>query len=227
MIKVNPYQNGQDCGYLNDNSHWWFNSANKLAYSIFDTNAVYPDEYYANNHNIDKGAIANYAILAFDLYKQIKGGEPTSILDAGCAGGWFVKEFERLGKFVVGLDASASAIKRCAKNGVTSTIHHIDLRKRLQLGRRFDMVCCSEVAEHVEPPFASMLVENLVNHSDVIIWSHCRPGEHAKPHIHHPNEQPDIFWINLFAFYGYSYQAIPEEYHALTQHRIKSVFYKP
>jgi SAM-dependent methyltransferase len=228
MLKsVNPFKNGEDYGYLKDTPRWWFNPDNPLAFSLFDTNSIYPDEYYAVNHDIEMAVMFNYANLAFDVYNQLKGGEPSTILDAGCAGGWFVREFETRGKSVVGLDASASALKKCRANGIQSEILHVDLRRRLQLGKRFDMVCCSEVAEHIEPPFSAVLVENLVNHSDVVIWSHCRPGEHAQPHLHHPNEQPDAFWINLFAFYGYAVATIPEKFHEFTKHRIKLVFYKP
>ena len=42
---------------------------------------------------------------------------------------------------------------------------------------------------------------------------------------HHPNEQPDIFWINLFDFFNYGYVKLSDEIYSETNLRGRYVFY--
>ena len=75
-----------------------------------------------------------------------------------------------------------------------------DLAQAFVLGRRFDLVLCLEVAEHLPDSSAALLVESLCRHGDVILFSAAPPGQGGAAHI---NEQPYEYWRTLFAARGY------------------------
>lgn len=78
-----------------------------------------------------------------------------------------------------------------------------DLRMPLDLKRSFDIVLCTEVAEHIECPFSGQLVQTLVRHGRIIWFSSESPGTNPD-HYHHCNEQPNRFWRELFHFFGFT-----------------------
>ncbi len=88
--------------------------------------------------------------------------------------------------------------------GIPNTsILHCDLKFLNPLERTFDVVMCTEVAEHIEPWFASKIVENCTRHSDVV-WFSAANGS-APPHFHHMNEAPIEAWDNIFAQFDFRY----------------------
>jgi hypothetical protein len=144
----------------------------------------------------------------------------------GSGGGWFLKEFLNIGYNIYGLEGSDAGIESCLKKGIPENkIIKQDFRRIFNLGRRFDIALCTEVAEHVEPSLAGVLVHNLVSHSDLIWFSSEEPNTN-QAHYHHCNEQPDKFWINLFDFFGYGVTRIPDLIFKATAGRGKFLFYK-
>lgn len=124
------------------------------------------------------------------------------------------------------MDGARSALANCIKKGIPpQVIQRHDLRFPIVLEQRFSLALCTEVAEHIEPPFSSQLVSNLVRHADVVWFSHESSTLANANHIHHNNEQPDVFWINLFAFYGYSFIRVSEATRIATAQRAGFVFY--
>src|SRR5207247_712808 len=79
-------------------------------------------------------------------------------------------------------------------------ILNIDLEKAFDLGRRFDLVVCLEVAEHLSPPAAASFVESLTRHADVVLFSAAIP--HQGGH-HHLNEQFLDYWNETSTQHGY------------------------
>lgn len=71
-----------------------------------------------------------------------------------------------------------------------------------KIDKRFDLVMCTEVAKHIEPFFASKIVENCIDHSDVIWFSAA--VRNRPPHYHHSNEVDISAWDNIFAYFGYN-----------------------
>ena len=68
----------------------------------------------------------------------------------GCGTGRTLLEMKRRGIAVIGVEASSAAIRA---SGSPDLIVRHDLRQPLELNRRFDLVWCFEVAEHIHPDY--------------------------------------------------------------------------
>jgi hypothetical protein len=75
----------------------------------------------------------------------------------------------------------------------------VDVARPFELGRRFDLVQCLEVAEHLPEAASRVLVASLALHGDVVLFSAAPPGQGG---AHHINEQPLEYWIERFAEHG-------------------------
>jgi hypothetical protein len=75
-----------------------------------------------------------------------------------------------------------------------------DLTASVDFGRRFDMALSLEVAEHIDPASADIFVDNLVRHSDLVIFGAAIPGQGGYLHV---NEQWPSYWADKFASRGY------------------------
>jgi hypothetical protein len=84
---------------------------------------------------------------------------------------------------------------------VTRTaIELCDLSNRFDLGRRFDVALCLEVAEHLPESSSAGLISSIAAHSDAILFSAACPGQ---PGQHHVNYQWPSYWQALFNGEGY------------------------
>ena len=77
-----------------------------------------------------------------------------------------------------------------------------DLSKPIKCERRFDLALSLEVAEHIDEGDADIFIQNLVDLSDVILFSAAIPGQGGVEHI---NEQWPEYWINIFSNKGYHF----------------------
>jgi hypothetical protein len=75
-----------------------------------------------------------------------------------------------------------------------------DLSKPFDLGQRFDVAISLEVAEHVAPEHSMQFVENLTQHSDIVLFGAAIPFQGGFRHI---NERWQSYWASLFASQGY------------------------
>ncbi len=75
-----------------------------------------------------------------------------------------------------------------------------DLNRGFDLHRRFDLVICLEVAEHIEPENADRLVESLVRHGSVLAFSAAVPSQGG---AHHVNMQWPEYWARKFRARGF------------------------
>lgn len=115
-----------------------------------------------------------------------------SVLDIGCGCGLYIEELHRLGKEVLGCDASSDAINIAPKE---FTVFYCDVTKPLILNRKFDLVICIEVAEHIKKKYSPQLVKNCTSYGDTVVFTAAPKGQGGVGHI---NEQPYEFWIRLF-----------------------------
>jgi SAM-dependent methyltransferase len=124
---------------------------------------------------------------------------PKSVLDVGCGrGAWLTVWRSQNGvERVLGVDGvSADQLRATPARDV---IRNANLESGFSVGERFDLVQCLEVAEHLSPQAAPLLVKSLALHSDVILFSAARPGDGGE---HHVNEQEPEYWRDLFEGHG-------------------------
>lgn len=125
--------------------------------------------------------------------------KPGSVLDVGCGRAVWLAAWEKLGvKEILGIDGAY----------VDQTKLHIshdlfeakDISRPFLLKRKFDLVQCLEVAEHIPEESADILVQNLVNHSAIVLFSAAQPGQGGEFHV---NEKPAAYWMRKFEQHGY------------------------
>jgi hypothetical protein len=200
---------GEDIGYLRDQQRWWFDPAFPHAFELFDIDGFYEEHYFASDH-VGPDVVRRVIDAVQDSAACILGRPIRSVLEAGAGGGWFTEELLRRGVDVVAVEGTRVGVERITARGVPQDrILQHDLRRPLEVGRKFDVAICTEVAEHIECPFAGMLVETLTRHADVVWFSFESPGTN-EAHYHHTNEQPPKFWVSLFRFHGFHAIELPD-----------------
>lgn len=211
-VKLEVYKNKKDKGFLSYGANWWFNPSIRNSYSIFNIDCFYQKEYFQNDH-IDSIVIKKYVKYILQYGRLLLNRKVQSILEFGCGSGWFTNQFIKKGLDIYAIEGSRLGYlktrKRVGKKNYNRIIKH-DLRLPFNLKRKFDLAVCTEVAEHIEPPFSSQLVATLTKHSNIIWFSFEKPLTNIQ-HYHHSNEQPEIFWKNLFQFYGYKMLKLPKK----------------
>jgi hypothetical protein len=123
-----------------------------------------------------------------------------SYVDVGCATGDIVSELEKRGYDAWGIEGSSEAWEfRC-----TNHLYFRDLRLSFTL-RKFDVCTCLEVAEHIEPEYADIFVENLCDLSDFLIVSAAPPGQGGHYHV---NCQLFEYWESKFESKGFIFDGL-------------------
>ena len=122
-----------------------------------------------------------------------------TVLDFGCSTCKFMLELENIGFDAYGTDSCSEVVML---EQYSEKTYQQDFRIPFDLNKKFDLITCMEIGEHIECPFSSVFVENITRHSDLVYFSACPPNT-TKPHFHHPNEQPMEFWENIFLFFGF------------------------
>jgi SAM-dependent methyltransferase len=140
-------------------------------------------------------------LLARLLYEDFR---PGSVLDVGCGTGNFLHAFARLG-VTDRLGVDGEWVDRARLRMPAELFRTADLEVPLRIGRRFDLVLCLEVAEHVHAEAADTLVDSLTAHGDLIVFSAAIPGQGGQNHV---NEQPVGYWIEKFARRGYRFHDV-------------------
>jgi SAM-dependent methyltransferase len=131
--------------------------------------------------------------MVIDLIK------PESIIDIGCGlGCWLSVAMEYGIKDILGIDGEWIDKKALQIPDQYFRVH--DLRKALNLERKFDLCLCLEVAEHLPSNLAEQLVNSLTGISDAILFSAAIPLQGGEDHV---NEQWPDYWVSLFKKKGY------------------------
>ncbi|HEX5431354.1 MAG TPA: class I SAM-dependent methyltransferase [Bryobacteraceae bacterium] len=120
--------------------------------------------------------------------------KPNSVLDIGCGvGTWLAAAREQGASDVLGVDGSWVSLRMLRIPPEQFLAH--DLKKPLDLERRFDLAISLEVAEHLPESAAETCVDNLVRHAPVILFSAAVPGQGGTSHL---NEQWPEYWADKF-----------------------------
>jgi SAM-dependent methyltransferase len=134
-------------------------------------------------------------------------GLPGSVIDVGCGTGTWLSVFKELGvKRVLGVDGDY-----VDKQKLHIPEHEFitaDLENPFYYKDKFDLAVCLEVAEHLKPDAAGIIVNTLCNLSDKILFSAALPKQGGQNHI---NEQPFEYWKKLFNDKGYLWKDVFRE----------------
>ncbi len=121
-----------------------------------------------------------------------------SVVDVGCGSGTWTAAYHDAGCEVLGIDGTY--VKEEQLVFPREHFQRHDLRLPLVLSRRFDLVNCLEVAEHLPAERADGLVADLCRLGDVVIFSAAVPGQGG---THHINEQWPSYWQPKFRAQGF------------------------
>lgn len=123
----------------------------------------------------------------------------SSVLDVGCGAGAWLRAHRECGvSDCVGVDGDY--VDRAVLLIDHDRFLPRDITHSFELGRRFDLVQCLEVAEHVPRSCSETLVDNITRHGPHVLFSAAVPGQGGEDHI---NEQSYSYWRDLFASRGY------------------------
>ncbi len=165
-------------------------------------NNIYKQSFFGKRFRLSWRA----PILCGAILKELPS---KSVIDVGCAVGDLVKGFMELGVDAYGLEGASGCLPflECPRDRVF--IHDLRLLAYPNVvTRRFDLVTCFEVAEHIEPEWAIMFVRNVTDMSSRILASFAPPGQGGHYHV---NCQPMSYWEKLFGVFGFVRDASVEE----------------
>jgi SAM-dependent methyltransferase len=125
--------------------------------------------------------------------------QPGTTLDVGCGLGTWLRAASELGASEIqGLEGGWLDTRLLQIDPARVKI--LDLEQGFDLGRRYDLAICLEVAEHLSPAAADPLVTSLTSHADIVLFSAAIPFQGGH---HHVNEQFPDYWSQRFARHGF------------------------
>ncbi len=167
--------------------------------ALFNKNpleAVYNDNFFDVQHH--ENVLGDTPKALAGIVKNFYN--PRSVVDFGCGIGIYLRELEKLGMDVFGIDGSPAA----SRNLVIDKGRFLtqDCTKEFTLPRRYDGAICFEVAEHIPTEKSRILVGNITRASDLVFFTAAPKGQGGHDHI---NEQEPKFWLDLFSEKGYEF----------------------
>jgi len=156
---------------------------------------TYKGGFFKNRHRLSWRApiVGEALVKTFDL----EAGQ--SVVDVGCAIGDYVKWFDDNGYEGWGIEGSAAAEEFM----VTGQVTIWDLREILFIkakDKKFDLAFSLEVAEHIEPFYSDIYIQNLCLLSNTVLISAASPGQKGHGHVNCVTRQ---FWIDAFKRHNY------------------------
>jgi SAM-dependent methyltransferase len=161
-----------------------------------ERSAIYDDLHHGQLTEQEEANRYSARTILSGLFGRFR---PESVLDVGCGVGTWLATARELGVTdVFGIEGEW--LDRKLARIPADLITTVDLEKGFDLGRRFDLVICLEVAEHLSSGSAGRFVESLTAHADVLLFSAAIPFQGGH---HHVNEQFPGYWNELFGRSGF------------------------
>jgi SAM-dependent methyltransferase len=146
--------------------------------------------------NIDQGSAPSAREVVPFLLRLI---EAKSVIDVGCGPGSWLREFQEQG-ITDYLGVDGDYVDRNHLVIPAERFMPVDLKQPLVINRKFDLVVCLEVAEHLPPESASTLVQSIAALTDIVVFSAAIPFQRGQNHL---NLQWPGYWADLFASHGF------------------------
>jgi len=154
---------------------------------------AYSSEFYTNQLEGSRRSANEIVPIVIDLVR------PSSVVDVGCGVGTWLAVFAERGVGEIWGIEGGNVEKTLLQIPQQCFLVH-DLTKPLRLGRRFDLVVCLEVAEHLKQEHALTLIDGLTELGPAVLFSAAIPYQGGTNHV---NEQWPEYWAHLFAGKGY------------------------
>lgn len=123
---------------------------------------------------------------------------PRSVVDIGCGTGAWIRSFMDHGiTDVLGVDGPE--VLHASSIPPASRLPH-DLSRPLHLPRKYDLVVCLEVAEHLPAAAAGTLVSSIAAAGDLVLFSAAIPHQRGPGHV---NLRWPAYWVDQLAARGF------------------------
>jgi methylase of polypeptide subunit release factors len=159
---------------------------------------IYTKEFFERHlreYRADYARMARWLLINLDFQ---------SVVDLGCGSGLMIAEMLGTGRHVLGMDGCENALGTPAGEQVRPFLRFADLRQPIVSPA--DLVICTEVAEHLAPEFADVLVDSIANSSRKwVYFTGATPGQGGD---HHINEQPHQYWVEKLEKRGFELEAV-------------------
>jgi SAM-dependent methyltransferase len=140
-----------DCGLVFSNPQ---GSAARLEHfynHVYFTGDGGKGDYFTEDSARELRTRAGHELAKIEKHLPAKG----TVLDVGCAAGYFLLEARARGWKVEGVEISAAAAAPARKNGLKV---HVGAMEDLKLGRRYQAVHAAHTLEHVKDPVAFLKI---------------------------------------------------------------------
>jgi hypothetical protein len=159
---------------------------------------LYGAHYYMTDYTVPYGRNEHWITFFGELADRIvRDLGPRSTLDAGCAMGILVEQLAMRGVDAYGVDISEFAIAQVPE-ALRDKVWVGSLTD--QLTRRYDLITCIEVLEHLPKPQSRRALANLCAATDRLLFSSVPDGYEEPTHM---NVQPPEDWSAWFAEEGF------------------------
>lgn len=154
--------------------------------------SAYSTRYYEGLKEDSAGSARVVVPLVLRLFPS------ATVVDVGCGSGTWTRAYADAGCEVLGIDGDVVRADQLLIPG--DRFDRRNLMEPLRIGRRFDLVNCLEVAEHLDASRADSFVDDLCALGDVVVFSAAIPGQGG---THHVNEQFQSYWQERFRRNGF------------------------
>lgn len=142
----------------------------------------------------------SYEVIVRYIIKNVKP-DLKSVIEYGCGAAWFLYYLKNFGiNDIIGIEPNKNMLG-ILDPSIRDDIRFLDLTKKIDLDRWFDLAMSIEVAEHIDEKYADLIIGNITRHTNLLIFSAATPGQGGYEHI---NEQPFEYWekkLNIVNFF--------------------------
>lgn len=130
---------------------------------------LYDKKFYSNFE--DTTVTAGKIILPYvlNIFK------PTSIIDFGCGEGAWLKIARNIVPEIKVCGIDGDYVERNRLKIDADEFYPSDLTKKIDLGEQFDLAISLEVGEHFDDIYSDTFVDNIIRHSDRVVFSAAIP----------------------------------------------------